>query len=335
MTIHKKFTVLPSKEQVKKSVSFSFINNFEDIKEDYHEQDGGLVGHRGDKAFYRVDSESLKSLIEELQNNPDCGYVTNANDVIKDGVVPQKLSAMIKQLRWDSDSYNESLSEELIINEVLSSQILNYFGCPTSYNTAVKVKNEENMDEFQLLSVDFVPFGTKFETFDEYSCRIIDSVEYTVENLRKQMFSMMGKVPDENSEKFVEDFVYSYLVRKYVINDHDFFHINAGVLSDESLQMQYLNFDFEFCFYSEFPNLRRGNIKQVKEDLIYVEKNFPRVYDIFVKKLNIFSHELKRLINNNEIEYLNKYHKFVVEEEIMDNVSNLEFLMRTLTPIKE
>ena len=44
------------------------------------------------KHFARCSTKLFNELINELQNNKDCGYVTHINNVVKDGYVPKYIS---------------------------------------------------------------------------------------------------------------------------------------------------------------------------------------------------------------------------------------------------
>lgn len=302
-----------NKQKVKEVVSFSFVENFDKMAENYHEQNGNINGHRFGKQFFRVDNQVFNPLIEELQENNDCSYLTYANNVIKAGFIPKKISAMTKQLRYEEDIPDESVSEELIVNEVLASKIMNFFGCPTCYNMAIKRKEAYNYeDEFELLSVDFMPFEHTFYTFDEYNCIISCNLEKVIDTISKRIIANYGKENSEESEKLIEDFLLSQMVREHILCDDDCYHTNSGILvNNENLNLNLINFDYEFAFTN---SVRQDKLRKewFKEQLEYAKKKYPKVYKKFCDKTLIFEKELERLITNNEVEYFSDYHKEVV-----------------------
>jgi len=314
------------KQKIKELLSFTFFENFENYAENYHEQNGYIEGHRFGKQFFRVDNHIFKPLIEELQSNKECGYLTYANNVIKSSFVPKKISAMTKQLRFDEEVVDESVSEELILNEVLSSKIMNYYGCPTCYNTAIKCKAPyDNEDEFELLSVDFIPYEHTFYTFDEHGIIISSNLEKVVEAIKTKIMANYGKENSEDAEKFIEDFVLSQLVREHILCDDDCFHTNSGILiNNENLNIQLINFDYEFAFnkYVQTDKLRK---EWFKEHLRYTKQKFPKIYEKFCQKTLILEKELERLITNNDIKYFNDYHKQILTEflELLKETNNI------------
>lgn len=305
------------KEKLINALSCRVIDNFEKHKEDYYEQDGELDGHRIDKVFYRVDSECLKPLIDELINNPNCGYITYMNNVIKEGFVPKKISCLSKQLRWDMNYIIEGLSDELIVNEVLASQMLNYFGCPTVFNTATIIKDVEGKTEYVLISADFMSESDNFKTLWDCYCGIYD-LEETIQRLKKGIPTKSKIIKNE----IIEEFLYTYFVRRYVLHDGDFNADNIGFLiNKENKKIQLLNFDYEFAFDNDFLAGKVNLVRELKDNLSYLVKKYPRIYEKFIKKCEEVYGGLKK-ISKRDIKVINKYHGSVVSR-LKSNLSTV------------
>jgi len=301
-------------ESVRKAIAFDLIYDFDDIKERYDEQDTFYEGHRVEKEFFRVDSKYFQPLIDELLNNPDCGYYTYANDVIKEGVVPEKLSCLLKQLKKSHYSDN-SPHKKLSVNEVLSSQILNYYGCPTTYNVPIVVNDCENNNEYKILSVDFATEGKDFKTFDEFNANIWNNTKDSLERIVLALDDM-GFTEDVKN-KFMEDFVASHIVRTHILTDFDFSSKNAGMLGDK-----YLNFDYELCF-KEYDNVERA-IKRstLQSNLIFAKNNYPTIYVKLKQKTYDLSKAVNYLIDNDDFVFANGMHEYAIKYILRNNLQD-------------
>lgn len=291
------------KEKVKRAVSYGYVEvDFYSHFEDYDEKDSiSLEGHR-EKEFYRIDSELFQDLVKELQSNPNCGYVTYLNKIIRDGYVPKKISCMVKRLEPDTKNELKVDDPDLTFKESLASQILNLYGCPTAYNLTVKDKEIQKDYAYTLLSVDMV--SNDILTFENLGCDLTNNLAVNLQSidfhLRKKI--MQGELPNTCNNQIIEDYIYSFLIRKFVLQDGDFYEYNGGLLTQENGDIQYVNFDFEHCFFQYFgwPNITKS--------LTLVKEKYPHIYEDFNLITQKIYNTLLDLMNNEEIEYISDEH---------------------------
>ena len=252
-----------------------------------------LEGHR-QKEMVVCPIELFGDLIYEVRNNAECGYDTYLNDVIKGGNAPKYIVAVKKGAEVD----------ETVVREVLCSKIMNYFSSPVAFNKVAEINGEES-----LISVNFVGEGEEFITlldgilieqgydgnnmtqydkvslakniftFDYLCDSAIDMISRGLEGVRKGL----GDCEDFEIMKnnFIENYIYSYLIRKYVFYDCDFYFHNVGILTnkEEGTFRMSPNFDFEFS-----SNLIT-NDKYLINDIRYVIQHYPNVAIRFYEKL--------------------------------------------------
>ena len=249
--------------------------NIEQYGEVDYTKDNELIGHMK-KSFVRVDSKAIKSFVKELQLNPNCGYVSYANAVIKEGFVPKKLSVMLKQGKGNQQRQliNGSHSS-LEYRESIASKFLNYLGCPTCYNFVVNGKSGK-----YVASVDFISPNEKFYSFEDFDMRWsynLDKMEKSVnEVLSKFEFNSTAEAA-KNKQKFFNDLVYSMLVREALVADGDFHTGNFGFLYNEKEKtIKFINFDMEFLFLSS------NFLVVFKNAISKIRKKYPEVYDKFM-----------------------------------------------------
>jgi len=334
--------------KAKKALKINIIDNFNDNIENYDEQFGDYEGQRVGKIFYRVDSKLLQPMIEEIMSNPQSKYFSYVNKSIKEGLIPQHISCMLKQFKYHED-YTGSVVEDrkifnkknilgnvgevLSIKEALSSQILNYFGCPTVYNSVVKFDDNEH----KIISADFSSEGTTFLTFDEYQCRVKGDIAPIVEEVKSKILKKIITVSEEEKNKFLEDFILSYIVRRSVLFDMDFYQCNAGVVIDyDNKKLSFLNFDYEYAF--EACSISKNVLKVVKgahkKYLEFLKHNYPSIYDNFCKKLKILVSILSTMKDNNEINCDETTAKGYVYSELNDNLLRVNDSINELEMIK-
>ena len=290
------------------------IKDFDSVKEEYHEQDLFVDGHRNNKRFFRVDREVFSKLLLELQNNENCDYITYANEVIKEGFVPKKLSCLLKPLRFDRYKSPETNPEELIVNEVLTSQLLNYFGCSTVYNVPIKVVNRDGKNEYALLSVDFLNADNEFKTFNESELWIGRS--YLSSN---EIFKNFPKC-------IYEEYAYAYLIRFCLLHDGDLKDENFGILKNKvNGNLKVINFDYEFSFDDVMPAGKVQFLKDTRFDLETIKKYCPKVYNKFMSHCTKLSIAINKISKWN-VKILNKYHKNIVFNRLKRNLKYIEQL---------
>jgi len=306
------------------ALSISVIKDFDQVATEYDEQDSGLDGHRFGKKFYRIDSSCFPKLLTGLRENEDCGYITYANGVIRDGMIPEKLSCLFKPLRFEAYSSEESVAEELVVNEVLASQILNYFGCPTVYNTATIRRNENGVAEYGLVSVDFSTDDEEFKTLRELKQTVPEWI--INRNDWKKWQDNSGEYPQE----YLDDFIYSFLVRHIILHDGDYNDNNlANLIDNENGEKRLLNFDFEYAFddimfagVSEF-------MKCLMTTLTELRKHNPGLYKRFIDNCT----NLQRAIDNippSKLQPINEYHKEIVYDRLKMNLNLVQEAVRRI-----
>lgn len=300
------------------ALSISVINNFDDVVEEYSEQNEEIDGHRFGKKFFRINCECFPKLLEELTSSDDCSYITYANAIIKDGFVPKKLSCLYKQLRFDTYNSDETVAEELVVNEVLSSQILNYFGVPTVYNSACALKNEKAKKEYGLLSIDFLNGDSEFETLEDLGYKIPSGeIRFLKQN------ENFADEDDRLRDNF-DDFITSVLVRLFVLHDGDFRNFNIGNISNlENGKNQLINFDFEFTFDDIMPDGTSNFIGRMASTLESLKKNYHDIYTSFLDKCMSLQRGINKISARN-IKPINKYHKDIVFNRLKRNLKLIQ-----------
>lgn len=253
---------------------------------------GNLDGHR-EKEFVRCTGDVFGDLFYELRNNINSSYVTYCNDVIKEGYNPQYLSVLKKSANM----------RETEIREILCGKILNYFELPVVYDTFVKIDDEDYM-----LSVDFISSGEEFTTLidcivernyknyeindldkvclaknifriDYLSDELIDMINLALESVREQLVDCDNF--DELKSEFIENYIYSYMVRKYLFADSDYCFSNIGILinkENNSFKMA-PNFDLESA------TMLTINDDYLRKDFDFVVQYFPNIAIKFYNKL--------------------------------------------------
>lgn len=250
-------------------------------------------GHRK-KEMIVCPGELFGELIYEIRSNRDCGYTTYLNDAIKGGLKPSYVLALKKGDNID----------EMAIREVFCSKVLNYFSSPVAYNKVVNMNNEQ-----LLVSVNFVGDDERFMTLldgvvESQNYNVQDLTEFDKVSLAKNIFTfdflcdsaieMIGSGLNgvkkqlgecENFDKlkndFIEDYIYSYLIRKYLFYDSDFYFQNVGIImndKDKTFRMS-PNFDFELS------SMLITNEKYLANDIKYVIQHYPHIATKFYEKL--------------------------------------------------
>ena len=306
-------------KQVMQAVSFEILNVERDDAIPFDEYiDEKLEGHLY-KKFYLYDTAHIKThLLAKLF--PKNHYITYLRELPKKKKLPKMVSVLRKLLtvnQYDSD--NKPLRTALY-NEVIGSQVLNYYGIGTALNVAVK----ESQFNHYVLSLDFISENEHFMSFDNLKCKFniyTTSLQDDLEAINKCIIDkkIAEKYSQKEIQKLKEDYAYSFLIRKFVLRDYDSYHTNNGILfNEEQKTLQFINFDFEYCFerFSSIHSLT------YKFNLDYCKKTFPKIYKKFVDKSKEFNLNLNTLLNNNEIAFYNKTH----EEEIKMLKTNLNIL---------
>jgi len=275
-----------------------YIHNIEDNQiEKYTDvdiEDEEYVGGSRSTKFIRCSSQLFGEFIEEIRNNPNSSYESYANNLIKEGYVPDFLSVAIQK----AYPFSQDLTFVDNLKDVIASRILNFFECPTIY-----VKMMYNNGQDYVCSLDFNKRGEDFYSFSEIGC------DYGSNNLIEdldQVSDMLDRFDDlatfdnydEMKDKVLQNLAYSLILRKYILRDWDGNLYNMGIVIDkENKTFEFApNFDFEYTFdLITVPRLEDGRMKSYLEwhadfvqELESLRKMYPTVYEKFVTKFNEF-----------------------------------------------
>lgn len=302
------------KERVRRAVEINCVDYVCNPSDEYDVYTSeNLSGHRS-KKYYRVDAALLSPFIKEFTSNPDSGYITTINELLSIGYVPKKVSALNKVISFNNyDRYQDPI--KLLYAEVLSSQILNFFGCPTTCNVAIKSRNEES---YEVLSLDFLSYGEAFLTFDDLGCDFSGDLMANVKQIKEEFaMSYFDEYNKDDLDKVINDYVYSFLVRRHILKDSDFHDFNSGIIFNrETKEVKYINFDFEYGF-----SLQRTNLE---DDLLYCAEYFPEVYERFATKVREFYDGIYQL----QREFVLQRHDYVYRTMIEDTVDAVSAVVR-------
>ena len=308
-------------DDAKKALKINIIMDIFKNSKQFDEQYGKLEGQRVDKRFYNVDSNLLRPLIYELLTNTDCGYRLYMDERIKEGYIPKSISCLLKQLSEHENEFGEiykdrevtihevigEIGEVGALREVLSSQILNYFGCPTVYNAIVETLNKDNNVEFKVISADFMEGDKVFSTFDDYRCEISQGLEFAIKNINNKILNKIKTISNEEKQKFIRDFIKTYFVRGYVLNDGDFYHCNIGQIVDPyQHKISLINFDYEcsFCQWHQNSMLVNQKIKRFQKDIDYLRTHFPSEYKELMEDLKTLNIAFNEMLKSGEIDFM-------------------------------
>ena len=258
------------------------------------------LGGRRNKRFYRASTALLGELFDELNNNPECSYITPFNDLIKNqNYIPKHMSVILKESFMDFS-----------IREVLSSRIYNFFGVKTTYDMLVRKD-----DKLLVMSTDFVSEGEKVCNFYDDICVGIDCwLENDILHMTKEFTRIynISKIVDdvisyeefkEDLDNYIEDYVYQFLVKRYVVGEMDIYGWNECAIIDQKFHLKSCPvFDKEFAFGLDY-NLYDS---EMYENLKYVKIMYPQIYNKFQSKVHDMmsqkqgqSREYERIMRDN------------------------------------
>ena len=236
------------------------------------------IGGSRDKTFIWCKSELFQELIDELRNNPNCSYSTSYNKDIINGVDFKYLSVLEK------NAYESS------IGEVLTGRVLNFFGIRTPYEVVV---NKDS--KLKMLSVDFEKDGYIFKTLASLGMDIRYDTHNTVSHLQNSLAclhestsSPISKLDDKSfkkyKDKFIEDVLYSLLVRHVILGDIDCNEVNLGIEIGKEGDFYLMNFDYEDSFSHTFNKF----FLDIQSLRTVVGRYFPKLLNRFWDKFDIF-----------------------------------------------
>lgn len=293
----------------------------------------------------------ITPLVNELKNNPNCSYKTIYNDLIKkDGYTPKFFSAMVK------DCHGEYAG---ITAEIFGSKMANLLEIPTNYAFGIRYNDGEEhaylngkvLDYFAIASIDYVPQGKDIEMFCDFDKfdEIYKNFDFDSKQIQvaiKQLgvnrasdetslddwikyinSSLENRYPDgidkESYDKFLDDFIQSYLFRVVLCEDSDFACYNCGILTEENSNK-----------FSMMPNTdMEGLLSRRKYEIIvdtmndkkrFVRKAIENCRTFYPKTLDKFMTKLEKAYDTGMIEKTVKevYSKGKSSEVLLENFKN-------------
>ena len=320
-----------SLNEVVKALSYEEFNFDKLLKERYDEYQGRLTG-RSEKIFLRVENTPFNHLVAEVQNNPDCSYVSYANKVIKDGVIPEKFSVLIKNEKHVSPDARDLISYS--VSEVIASRVLNFYNCPTVYNVAATTEEDGEIQR-KLISVDCISENEEFLTIVDLG---LDPWSRGLENIVFKLSEMLEPYSrdDKTKQKVIDDYILSYFVRKFILVDSDFDNRNVGILINrKDKHIKLVNFDLEFSCVFAASNEYKDYV--IQDILGYLKSTSPRIYEKFVEKTkqivkymstNTNNIEIKNSAHQNAVKLIINNCKYILEQVAIIEKTNLSEMMK-------
>ena len=282
-----------SDETVLDGKCYKYFIRMNDNKNKYHK---AFMSAIENNIAQRQNCECPKKTVEDSaifgelwQNkiNGNSSYVTYCDELFDQSTsgyyIPHFVSCLVKN--------NAVMSN---YKECLGSRLSNLMGVPTVFNTmqAMVVSDGEarslgfETNNLNLISVDFIPNGYEFESFEHLDLGINpdNSLESNLKIASSMWYyfisrSLGVKLDRKQVETFERDFCLQYLFRRGLCHEGDFRARNVGVLYSTELQKFYLapNFDMEYLFVEKCTTLQ--------QDMMYISKNFPGLVEGFVNRL--------------------------------------------------
>ena len=267
--------------------SVKFFARVDDSKNGYHDYSTPR------KMF---DSRYFRPMYSELKHNPDCSYRTIYNDLVKEGILPRYISALVK------DCHN---NPDRVKGEVFGSRAANILGIPTCYCHGIKDTETPDVlfsdvighDYFAVASVDYLHPGHTIEEFCEmnFEAKYFDSHDSLEVWLNYADRCLQKRYPDgideESYTKFRRDFVKTYLFRVALFPDTDFAIYNGGIVSEDgSNKFEMMpNTDMEgilerMLYYGTKSYVRPMRTR-TRKTINYCRKAFPDILDEFMLDL--------------------------------------------------
>ena len=291
---------------------------FDDTDMDAYKLDGHLY-----KNFYRCFSNAIPKLFDStLYKQPS--YKTYFSNISQNGLIPEKISVLLKAAHRKST----------LVQEVIASQILNFFNCKTPFNFAVKTQND---NDNYLASIDFISYNEKLVLFNELNIIWTEDVNAMVKQLdclTKDKTSVLYNTKTENLTKLKDDLILSFLVRYCLLKDADFDLYNCGLLVNKlNNSVSFINFDFELClkptYFSEAKNIL------IKFIMSYACENNSSLYYNFIDICYILNQVLTEVNFENNDKYYNQTISVLKDnlQQVIDihNSLNIEFVNNPLS----
>ena len=239
------------------------------------DEDEESLDGRHPKNFYRMDYQSIAQDFEARNNSR---FITHFDNISSDDIMLEKISVLKKKA-----------TKPAIIRECLSTNVLNFYGVNTPYNFYSHYTGKKHIQHHLLMSIDFVSENQIFRSF----CDLSNFNFRDLPTLCKKLVTFYKKHEVFKNPKYkkqiptvMQQIMLSAMTRMIVLRDDDFCNLNYGLLiNPKQKTMKVINFDFE----DSFTHSKINDEKTDKDNLIFVKKNFPELYDYFIHiSLHIF-----------------------------------------------
>ena len=242
------------------------------------------------------DSRYFKPMFYDIKHNPNCTYKSIYNNLIKEGVLPRYISALVK------DCHN---NPDRVKGEVFGCRAANILRIPTAYCFGIKDTETPHElfsktighDYFAVASVDYIEPGHTIEEFCEmnFEGRYFgghDSLETWLNYADRCLQKRYPEGVDEESyAQFKKDFIKTYLFRVALFPDTDFAVYNGGIVSKNGTNKFEMmpNTDMEgilekLLYYGTKSYLRPIR-SRTRKTINYCRKFYPEVLDEFMADL--------------------------------------------------
>ena len=267
--------------------SIKFFARLDDSKHGYHD-------YSTPRKMY--DSRYLRPLFSEVRHNPDCSYKSIYNELIKAGILPRYISALVKDCHNNSDR---------VKGEIFGSRVANILKIPTAYCFGIKDTETPHVlfsdtighDYFGVASIDYIEPGHTIEEFfemklEDKSLGCHDSLEKWLQYADRCLQARYPEGIDEESyAQFKKDFVKTYLLRVALFPDTDFAVYNGGIVSEDGTNKFSMmpNTDMEGILekllYYGTKSYVSPMRSRTRKTINYCRKYFPEVLDEFMADL--------------------------------------------------
>lgn len=266
----------------------------------FYELDGNLT-----KRFAMIDKKYFEDYIKSIKTGSSSfsSYIENAD--IKNDTYPSKFSVLLKKS-----------SMRNIYVDVVCSRLMDFFEVDTVFN---QVLNDEAYSKtpYQLMaSIDFIKPNEEFYSLFEIDCNNsfnrfskFEEIEKSVRQILK-IFSRKHIVLNnkKENEKIIEDILYSFFVRRFILGDNDVRSGNFGILFNlKTHKVRFApNFDFNAAFLQH---------NYCKDALIYLMNNYSNIYNKLILKFN----ELKKFTKYENKPVYRIYLEQIIDDELIFN----------------
>ena len=252
------------------------------------------------KRFVMLDSVYFLDFFNSANDQSFYYQTYLEEDDVVNGVVPQKLSVLLKKQ-----------SRKGIGLEVFASKVMNFFGANTVYNECVS--DAKGINYFA--SIDFIKKDENFYTLDDLCEDELFSKHDRLLNIQTAFKQFLKIIAKQNSlhlglrqqKNLLDELIYSVAVRRLVCSDGDVRSGNFGVLINKKKKTLRLGpaFDYGCSFLFETDMSFLKTLAQINRPMY---DKFVERFEMFVafdKQKNKHYYELmiEKYVDNSDCEY--------------------------------